>query len=59
MEDRAEKVQNALSAVTLKLAPEDSDSDSGSERVWTRAELEAYAEGHTSESGKRRVLLIE
>ena len=58
-EDRAEKVQNAISTVTSKLAPEDSDSDSGSERVWTRAELEAYVEGHTSESGKRRVQLIE
>ena len=58
-EDRAEKVKNAISAVTSKLAPEDSDSDSGSEPVWTRAELEAYVQGRTSESGKRMLLLIE
>ena len=59
LEDRAEKVQNAISAVTSKLAPEDSDSDSGSEPVWTRAELEVYVQGRTSESGKRMLLLIE
>ena len=59
LEDRAEKVQNVISAVTLKLALEDSDSDSGTERVWTRAELEVYVQGCTSESGKRMLLLIE
>ena len=59
LEDGAEKVQNAISAVTSKLASEDSDSDSGSEPVRTRAELEVYVQGHTSDSGKRMLLLIE
>ena len=57
LEVRAEKLQNAISAVKPKLASE--GSDSGSERVWTRAELEAYVKGHASESGKRTILLIE
>ena len=59
LEDHSEKLQNAISAVTSKLAPEDSDLDSGSERVWSHAELEGYVDGHTSESGKQRVLLIK
>ena len=59
LEDCAEKVQNAISAVTSKLAPEDSDSDLGSEPVWTRSELEVYVQGRTTESGKRMLLLIE
>ena len=60
LEDRAKELQNAISAaVKSKLASEDSDSDSGSEPVWMRAELEAYVEGHTSESGNRTILLIE
>ena len=57
LEDRAEELQNAISAVKSKLASE--GSDSGSEPVWTCGELEAYVEGRTSESWKRRVLLVE
>ena len=59
LEDHADKLQNAISAVQSKLASEDSDSDSGSERVWTRAEPEACVQGRTSESGKRMLLFIE
>ena len=44
LEDRAKKLQNAITAITLKLASE--DSDSRSQRVWTRAELEGCGWSH-------------